>query len=162
MSVHSLLKIIVVEEKIAKKFFLLGALPSHLFVLGVTKASSPSSVAGSRSLCKPQHTHQPRGHLCLREAVPGRSSHNSLLLAEVCSAAAIQAGQIQSFLCEHRSSKLMECRRCLKAHRSAVYKLKSLKGRRTSPCTHPLTLRGPPSPPEALEVYTPCFLNLHV
>lgn len=71
---------------------------------------------------------------------------SSLLLAEVCSAASIQAGQIQSFLCEHRSSKLMECRRCLYSTQVSCLKAKKPQRQKNITLHSSPHLEGSPIP----------------
>lgn len=106
----------------------------------VKKAGSSRGVTGSQSSWKPPaHPHQPGAtHVSGRLCQAGARTC-SLLLAEVCSAASIQAGQTQSFLCEHGSSKPMECRGC--HYNMQVSCLKAKKPQRQKnitlhPCPH--------------------------
>lgn len=93
---------------------------------GVTKAGSLRSVAGRGAHTSPQHTPTSPGATCVSVRLCQAGAPTcSLLLAEVCCAASIQAGQIQSFLCEHGSSKLMECRRCLYSTQVSCLKAKN-------------------------------------
>lgn len=67
----------------------------------------------ARAHASPQHTPTSPGATRVSERLCQAGAPTcSLLLAEVCSAASNQAGQIQSFLCEHGRSKPMEHRRC--------------------------------------------------